>query len=458
MGLSGDIVQQLVNLLRPLLQSEGERRGYLILALGTEAVDRLNLMWQQPTNIFITGLVKELVNFGDIKPNLPALCAFLDVIHNNVGLDVQRNIDLLRPQLLKQINSRKGQSGTLENSKKTRSERIVDDLIFRLEQAERAGNFQVMIELGTQILEMNVLHLPTQYKTASAYRFRGISYYDGSNYDKALEDFNRAISLKPDNADSYYQRARAYHQKGDWELVIRDCTQAIKLKREADYYCQRGKAYNKQQNYDEAIADAKRAIEIDRRNGEYHYLQGLSLYNKGLSIRLKEQNQILSFLDKAQQDRYRKLYNEALNFLNQAIKLNQNKVADYYWIRGLCNFEMENYDQSINDFHKAKELDSDQKVYDYIFLIGRSYAGKCDYDLAISYLGLAIGFLNQSQNGNYYYQRSLCFYNRGNSGQHNNSDDKNALADINRAIELDGFNLAYLQLKGMIEARLFSKP
>src|SRR4028119_2401176 len=94
MAISGDIIQKLLRLLRPHLQDEKERKGYLIRALGTNT-DALNLIWNQPVNIFVPNMVQELVAFGEITPGQPALCALLEVIREDVGVDVRLDIDEL---------------------------------------------------------------------------------------------------------------------------------------------------------------------------------------------------------------------------------------------------------------------------------------------------------------------------------------------------------------------------
>src|SRR4028119_1292884 len=98
MAISGDIIQKLLRLLRPHLQDEKERKGYLIMALGTNT-DALNLIWNEPVNIFVPHMVQELVAFGEATPGKPALCALLEVIRENVGVDTQDSIDKLLQQI-----------------------------------------------------------------------------------------------------------------------------------------------------------------------------------------------------------------------------------------------------------------------------------------------------------------------------------------------------------------------
>jgi hypothetical protein len=102
MAISGDIIQKLLRLLRPHLQDEKERKGYLIMALGTNT-DALNLIWNEPVNIFVPHMVQELVAFGEATPGKHALCALLEVIRENVGVDTQDSIDKLLQQIREEL-------------------------------------------------------------------------------------------------------------------------------------------------------------------------------------------------------------------------------------------------------------------------------------------------------------------------------------------------------------------
>jgi len=102
MAISSEIIQKLLLLLRPHLQDEKERKGYLLRALGTKA-DALNLDWSKPVNIFVPNMVQELVAFGEATPGQPALCALLEVIRGDVGVDTQDSIDKLLQQIREEL-------------------------------------------------------------------------------------------------------------------------------------------------------------------------------------------------------------------------------------------------------------------------------------------------------------------------------------------------------------------
>lgn len=125
MTISSDSIQKLLVLLRPYLQNENERRAYLFRALGMNAPVLNRLVWNVPVDVFITNMVNELIAFGGIAPGQPALCALLEVIREDVGVDVKDSID----QLLQQIREELQKAEITGNSLQT-----TDALIEQVEQ------------------------------------------------------------------------------------------------------------------------------------------------------------------------------------------------------------------------------------------------------------------------------------------------------------------------------------
>ena len=103
MAISNDSIQKLLPLLRPYLRDENERRAYLIRALGMDTPVLNRLILNTPVDVFITSVVKELVDFGKLAPGKPALCALLEVIREDVGVDIKARIDELLRQLREEL-------------------------------------------------------------------------------------------------------------------------------------------------------------------------------------------------------------------------------------------------------------------------------------------------------------------------------------------------------------------
>jgi len=61
---------------------------------------------------------------------------------------------------------------------------------------------------------------------------RGVAYSENGDYDKAIEDFNTAIKIKPDCCEALHNRGRAYYKKGDYDRAIEDLESGIEKKRQ----------------------------------------------------------------------------------------------------------------------------------------------------------------------------------------------------------------------------------
>ena len=72
-------------------------------------------------------------------------------------------------------------------------------------------------------------------------------------------------------ADDYYQRGVSFHNKGDYDRAIQDSNRAIELDpNKADYYWGRGLSYSWKDDEDRAIQDYNRAIELDPNKADYY--------------------------------------------------------------------------------------------------------------------------------------------------------------------------------------------
>lgn len=63
---------------------------------------------------------------------------------------------------------------------------------------------------------------------ALAYERRGYVNYKLKNYNDALHDFTKSISINPNNPEPYYGSAKVKMLKNDWESAILDFEQAMK--------------------------------------------------------------------------------------------------------------------------------------------------------------------------------------------------------------------------------------
>ena len=62
-----------------------------------------------------------------------------------------------------------------------------------------------------------------------SYLNRGNARYDLGDKQAAIQDYNQALKINPNNADAYYNRGNAYATLGDKFQAISDFQQAAKI-------------------------------------------------------------------------------------------------------------------------------------------------------------------------------------------------------------------------------------
>jgi tetratricopeptide (TPR) repeat protein len=117
-------------------------------------------------------------------------------------------------------------------------------------------------------------------KSAVAYYHRGIAYFDLKLPDLAIQDYTRAISLKPDYDEAYSNRGTAYREKGELDLAIEDYTRAISLTPHFKIYANRGDVFLSKGVWGNANEDFLKAIELNPKyEGGYNGLGKLYFFN-----------------------------------------------------------------------------------------------------------------------------------------------------------------------------------
>lgn len=166
---------------------------------------------------------------------------------------------------------------------------------------------------------------------AFAFNNRGNFYNAQGLYDKAINDFTKAIELKPDYDVAYYGRGFTYNCQGIQDKAIKDYAKAIQCNPNyIEAYNNRGILFNDQKLYDNAISDYSKAIQLKPDFAEPYNNRGFAYNAKGL-------------------------YDKAIIDYTKAIELKPDFMEAYYnrgsiyKIQGLT--EKANY-----DFKKAEEL------------------------------------------------------------------------------------------------------
>ena len=110
---------------------------------------------------------------------------------------------------------------------------------------------------------------------AREYVVSGLTKMRSDNWSGAIEDFTKAIELRPNYAEAYNTRGFASNMLGNYQQALVDCNKAIELKPDfALAYNNRGNAHNELKNYQQAIADFDKAIELNPNNAFVYSSRG----------------------------------------------------------------------------------------------------------------------------------------------------------------------------------------
>jgi tetratricopeptide (TPR) repeat protein len=234
---------------------------------------------------------------------------------------------------------------------------------------------------------------------SDAYYNRGNAYADRGDYERAISDFTQVITIDPDDATAYNNRGTVYSDRGDLELAIADLTRAIDLNPNyATAYNNRGAVYADQGDLTTAITNYNKAIAFNPNSASAYYNRGNAYYAQG-DLKL------------------------ALTDFTQAISIKPYFGA--YTNRGIIHYDQGNLEQAISDYNEAIDLNPNYAIaYNNR---GNAYSKKGDLKQAITDYDKTIDL-----NPNY----ANAYYNRGNAFK-SQGDLNAAIADYNKAIQLN---------------------
>ena len=89
---------------------------------------------------------------------------------------------------------------------------------------------------------------------------QGMRYSEAGRYDQALQAFDQALKLKPNDPALISYKATVYYAKGNNAQALQLCEQVIKQNPNfGRAYYQRGMINEKQEKYDQAVVDLQKA-------------------------------------------------------------------------------------------------------------------------------------------------------------------------------------------------------
>ncbi len=210
------------------------------------------------------------------------------------------------------------------------------------------------------------------YKTSEA--------FIKSQYDSAVAEYDRAISLDSTRVEAFVNRGLVRELRNDTEGAIEDYSRAIQIKpSSADAYVKRAATYKSQGKFNQALKDYTEAIALDSGSylfdptlhfsnayfgrGNLYYQMGefeKSVADYDSSLRLSPENS-LAFLNKARALGDENRYDSAIASFTQAITLlsprEYNGAQEHaYFGRGLIYNITRQFDKALLDFNRAIQL------------------------------------------------------------------------------------------------------
>jgi tetratricopeptide (TPR) repeat protein len=117
---------------------------------------------------------------------------------------------------------------------------------------------------------------------APVYDMRGRAYYFLGRWDKAADDFTKAIDLVPDAWSYRADRGEAHDRRKEWNKAFADFSKALELNGGSPYvWCGRGDTYAELGHWTEAAADFAKAVELKSVDPRHHYRRALTLLRLG---------------------------------------------------------------------------------------------------------------------------------------------------------------------------------
>lgn len=145
-------------------------------------------------------------------------------------------------------------------------------------EAHQEGRWDDAIVYYNEVIRLE----PDDLTLAEAYSGRGMTYSSKNEVDRAIQDYNTAIELNPDETGAYVHRGIAYWLKGSVDLAIPDYNAAISRDADAyEAYYYLGCATLGEDEVNNAISNFSKAIELKPEFADAYKERGIAYFRNG---------------------------------------------------------------------------------------------------------------------------------------------------------------------------------
>ena len=245
-------------------------------------------------------------------------------------------------------------------------------------------------------------------KISNLFYEKGMCLFNMEKYNDAINSFEKAIEYSKVNkkillSDCYYHKGICLIKMNRKEKGFKDFEQAINYYNNGEIYAYKAYYYMDLENYDEAIKCYLKAIEINNEiygnkkdeyfNIAYCYLQleNFTEAKKYLCLSQKiNENKTKNFFKNgvsACEENGRGAQEYLLEF-SKIYKELKSKFIDLNYYLGICNIELNKYEEAINNFDICNKYDN--KFGDSYYYKGIAYSKLKKYQKAIEQYKKAI--------------------------------------------------------------------
>jgi len=268
---------------------------------------------------------------------------------------------------------------------------------------------------------------------ALALRLRGQANASLKNYKGAIDDFTHSIALKPDSSDAYYDRASSKFDIADFAGAIDDYSQSISLnERNPLAYNMRGLLYERTKRHQDAVSDWEKYINLRPNEAVGYEHRGANLSDLGR-------------------------YKEAIADCTKAIGLDRNS-ADSYSTRGSAYIQSGNARSAVNDFTQALKLyTAKSDPFNALFALTNRAETLCslgDLQNSIEDFRQCVVLANSPALSKFAPIFAECAYRALASAELKHGLVKDALTNCNEALRLDSKSYFGYELRAKIKQKM----
>ncbi len=259
-----------------------------------------------------------------------------------------------------------------------------------------------------------------------AYNGRGLSYYNDDRVQQSLEDFNKAVELKPSYTQAIINRGHAQMQLGLYDAAIADYDLAIQQQSD-NLTPYAARALARLMKGDDAGAEQDLSLAVSKGTDSL-IMENLLAYGRVIreSGSLPQGTLADDAIDYGLAVRHLALgeYNEALTLLDNTIET-FDKYPEAFVNRALTFSGLGQFERAIADFDEAFRLEP-SLVDAYVIHRGEAYFRLANYEKALEDFSAMIAANPQDPRG--YIDRAIAHALMG--------DDAAAQGNLARAVEL----------------------